>query len=51
MSEEHPKFLVRTFGYVDLSLLEFFLNNHSERYEAKVIEPMETFVLVVLEKK
>jgi len=48
MNEE---FLVRTFSYYDLLKLEEFLNSNADRYEAKVIEPMETFILVVLEKK
>ena len=44
-------FIVRTYSYTDLPRLETELNNLAEDYEPTVIEPMETFIFVVMKKK
>ena len=45
------QFIVRTYSYTDLPRLEIDLNNFAEFYEPTVIEPMETFIFVVMKKK
>lgn len=45
------KFIVKTFGYHQLEPMQEELNRLDEFYEVKVIEPMETFILVVWSKK